>query len=245
MGDLDSSGITVVFFDDNRDYAEALPLVLSDPAIELVAVCPTPAECLEVVARARPNVAIIDLWYGSERAPAGIELIRQIRAVSPATACGAFTAYGTGPDLVVEVLRAGAHGFWYRGSEAWGFDAARRMIKSLAAGAWDFDPETTKVAEALLGHGPQPVSPPSSSRRRKPGRPRAEGHGGLSRRHLEVLQWAAEGKTNIEIAKLLGIAEVTVRTYWQQIFERLEVQSRERAVLLSIFKGYLNPPVPM
>jgi DNA-binding CsgD family transcriptional regulator len=52
---------------------------------------------------------------------------------------------------------------------------------------------------------------------------------GLTGREAEVLSWVAEGKTNPEIAIILGAASRTVQKHLEHIFEKLGVQSRTAA----------------
>jgi transcriptional regulator EpsA len=52
----------------------------------------------------------------------------------------------------------------------------------------------------------------------------------LSERQREILHWLNEGKTNWEIAKILGLTELNVKYHIDQIFLKLEVRSRAHAV---------------
>lgn len=52
----------------------------------------------------------------------------------------------------------------------------------------------------------------------------------LSAREAEVLAWAAEGKTNREIAAILAIKGRTVATHFERIFAKLDVSTRSAAV---------------
>ena len=52
----------------------------------------------------------------------------------------------------------------------------------------------------------------------------------LSERQREILHWLNEGKTNWEIAKILGLTELNVKYHIDQIFQKLEVRSRAHAV---------------
>lgn len=52
----------------------------------------------------------------------------------------------------------------------------------------------------------------------------------LSERQREILYWLHEGKTNWEIAKILGLSELNVKYHIDQIFHKLEVRSRAQAV---------------
>ena len=49
---------------------------------------------------------------------------------------------------------------------------------------------------------------------------------GLSHREAEVLYWIAQGKTNPEIAVILGIARRTVATHVEHILAKLAVENR-------------------
>jgi len=49
---------------------------------------------------------------------------------------------------------------------------------------------------------------------------------GLSRRQSEVADWVCQGKTNAEIAIILGISPRTVQKHIEHIFEKMGVGSR-------------------
>lgn len=57
---------------------------------------------------------------------------------------------------------------------------------------------------------------------------------GLTPRVAEVLLWVAQGKTNADIAKILGISEWTVKKHVLEIFARLGVETRTAASLRAI-----------
>jgi len=61
----------------------------------------------------------------------------------------------------------------------------------------------------------------------------------LSPREMTVLQWMKEGKTNWEIAKILGLSERTVRFHVGSIFEKLDVTSRTQAVAQALDTGLI------
>lgn len=54
---------------------------------------------------------------------------------------------------------------------------------------------------------------------------------GLSPREAEVLLWVAQGKTNPEIATILGISEETVKKHMKQVLATLGVETRTAASL--------------
>jgi DNA-binding NarL/FixJ family response regulator len=57
---------------------------------------------------------------------------------------------------------------------------------------------------------------------------------GLTPRVAEVLLWVAQGKTNADIAIILGISESTVKKHLLDIFGQLGVETRSAATLRAI-----------
>lgn len=52
----------------------------------------------------------------------------------------------------------------------------------------------------------------------------------LTDRELEVLNWVREGKTNAEIAAILGLSPLTVKNHVRKILQKLKVSNRAQAV---------------
>jgi len=61
----------------------------------------------------------------------------------------------------------------------------------------------------------------------------------LTQRELEVLQQAAKGKENKEIASFFGISENTVKNHVSNIFQKLKVNDRTQAVVNAMQKGWI------
>jgi DNA-binding NarL/FixJ family response regulator len=59
-------------------------------------------------------------------------------------------------------------------------------------------------------------------------------HLGLTQRVAEVLLWVAQGKTNADIATILGISESTVKKHLLEIFAVLGVETRSAATLRAL-----------
>jgi DNA-binding NarL/FixJ family response regulator len=57
---------------------------------------------------------------------------------------------------------------------------------------------------------------------------------GLTPRAAETLLWLAQGKTNGDIAIILGISESTVKKHVLEIFEALQVETRTAACLAAV-----------
>jgi DNA-binding NarL/FixJ family response regulator len=57
---------------------------------------------------------------------------------------------------------------------------------------------------------------------------------GLTPRAAEALLWLAQGKTNSDIAIILGITESTVKKHVQEMFEKLGVETRGAATVRAL-----------
>jgi LuxR family quorum sensing-dependent transcriptional regulator len=62
----------------------------------------------------------------------------------------------------------------------------------------------------------------------------------ISRRELEVLHWAKEGKSNWDISHILSISERTVKFHFGNIFRKLDVINRSQAIAKAIHYGVLT-----
>lgn len=65
----------------------------------------------------------------------------------------------------------------------------------------------------------------------KDGNPKAQAALGISEREIEVLQLLADGQSNKEIARTLGVSPNTVKTHIARLFEKLDVQRRTQAAM--------------
>jgi DNA-binding NarL/FixJ family response regulator len=67
---------------------------------------------------------------------------------------------------------------------------------------------------------------------------------GLTPREAEVLLWVAQGKTNADIATILGMTERTVKEHLSNIFQKLAVETRTAAALRALEElGAVRPAV--
>jgi len=57
---------------------------------------------------------------------------------------------------------------------------------------------------------------------------------GLTPRAAEALLWLAQGKTNSDIATILGITESTIKKYVQEMFDKLGVETRGAAAVRAL-----------
>jgi DNA-binding CsgD family transcriptional regulator len=60
----------------------------------------------------------------------------------------------------------------------------------------------------------------------------------LSKREQEILQFVASGKSNKEIAQILGRSPETVKMALKHIFSKLGVENRTQAAVLALKDGH-------
>jgi DNA-binding NarL/FixJ family response regulator len=64
----------------------------------------------------------------------------------------------------------------------------------------------------------------------------------VSPRELRILELAAEGKTNYQIGREIGLSEHTVKGAISQMLTRLRLRHRTDAVVHALRLGWINPP---
>jgi DNA-binding NarL/FixJ family response regulator len=176
-------------------------------------VCAEAGDGRDAVDKAReeePHVAILDIGMPLLN---GVEATRKIREVSPATEVLILTMHES-EDLVQQVVEAGARGYILK-------DDADRVL--------------TAAVDALCRHQPYFSTRVSANPAAV-----AESDGGrasrsrLTPREREVLQLLAEGKSNKEVAGLLGISVNTAEAHRANIMTKLDLHSISELVLYAV-----------
>jgi len=145
----------------------------------------------------------------------GLAVLKQLRATVPKTRT-IMLLDGSERNTVVEAFRSGARGVFSRNDPV---RMLARCVHRVHEGQlWVSTVQLQFVLEALSeAPATQLVD--------------TKGANLLSRREEDVVRWLAEGLTNGEIARELGISENTVRNYVFRIFNKLGVSSRVEVVI--------------
>lgn len=61
----------------------------------------------------------------------------------------------------------------------------------------------------------------------------------FTRRQIEILKWVADGKTNEDIAHILGISSHTVNYHTKQILDKTSTQNRHNAAMSAFIAGVI------
>lgn len=168
----------------------------------------------------RPDVVVMDV-----RMPrmGGIDATRLLKARHPKIRVLILSAYEN-DEYVLPLLEAGADGYLLKTAK--GVELAQ-AIRNVHAGRTALDPLVAgKVVSHLVG--------------RQQGH-RAEGMAeSLTGREVEVLQAAAKGMANKEIAEALCISSYTVQVHLRNIFGKLGVDNRTEAVTYALAHGWIK-----
>jgi DNA-binding NarL/FixJ family response regulator len=92
---------------------------------------------------------------------------------------------------------------------------------------------TQEIAKQLITQWINPVEPVKEVRRNN--------NFSLTEREVEVLEELSNGSTNREIARKLYLTEGTVKNYISNIYSKLEVTGRHKAVFKAKEEGIINP----
>ena len=214
--------IRVMITDDHLIVREGLRLILETADdIEVVGEAVDGAECLELISKLNPQVILMDLQMPRMD---GITAIGHLRKDFPEIAIVILTTYNE-DDLMIRGLQAGARGYLLKDSSR---ESLLDTIHAAAKGETLLKPEI--LARVLA---PQTAPKPAAT-------PQTDSTLTLTGRELEVLQLAAKGERNKEMAYKLGITERTVKAHLQSIYQKFGVDSRAAAVAVAAGKGLLE-----
>ena len=206
-----SDALRVLVVDDQQIVREGLATILdllSD--VTVVGTAADGAQALELVARRRPDVVLMDLHMPVLD---GVEATRRIVAEHPASAVLILTTYGEHDDAL-EALRAGARGVLTKDA---GREEISRALHQAAAGHMTLAPPLQARLLAAAAPAPGPARA-------------AELPDGLTPREAEVLGLIGAGFTNREIATRLVVSEATVKTHINHVFAKIDARDRVAAV---------------
>lgn len=164
-------------------------------------------DALAALPKSKPDVVLMDINLPGMN---GVECVRQIKPLLPATQIVMLTVYEN-TDLIFQALAAGATGYLLKQTPPAELLAAVREVH--AGGS----PMTGHIARKVVASFQQA----SHSARE---------FENLTPREKQVLDYLAKGFLYKEIAEAMTISYDTVHTHIRKIYEKLHVRSRTEAV---------------
>lgn len=201
--------IRIALVDDHPFFLEGARRALQRVKdVKLVAQGSTATEAVKIAEEQRPDIMILDITMPGS----GIEAAKTIRAAHPSIHI-VFLTGSDDEDHVTAAISSGARGYVLKGA-----DAAELMtaVRTVMAGQPYVTPA---LSMRMLFDGGKPVDGADSAALKA-----------LTGREMEILNLAAQGMTNADIARELGIALQTVKNAMSRILEKLSVRNRVEAI---------------
>jgi DNA-binding NarL/FixJ family response regulator len=212
--------LRILIADDHSVVRAGLRALLeSRPGWEVVAEASDGREAIEKATKLKPDVAVLDIGMPLLN---GVEATRRIRSSTPSTEILILTMHES-DDLVQQVVNAGARGYILK-------DEADRVLIAAVDAARHHKPYfSTRISNARSAEELTPPDGAKISRQR------------LTPREREILQLLAEGKSNKEVASLLGISVNTAEAHRANIMLKLGVHSLAELVHYAVRNQIIKP----
>ncbi len=205
--------LRVLVADDHPIVRDGLSVLLSSHStVDLVGVAADGTMAVQLSDELQPDVVVMDLHMPGT---SGIDAIGRIARTSPHIAVLVLTMLED-DDSLFAAMRAGARGYLVKGATQEEILAA---ILAVSRGEAVFGPA---VASRVLDY----------FFREPPGRT-SELFPELTDRERQVLEFIAQGLGNHAISTRLGLSDKTVRNYVSNIFTKLHVADRARAIVVA------------
>jgi DNA-binding NarL/FixJ family response regulator len=216
--------IKVLIVDDQELIRESLSIVLGGEAdFEIVGLAEQGKMAIELTKQLSPDVVLMDIHMPLMN---GVEATNQIKSQFPDVKVIILTTFeeiGT----VRDALAAGAEGYLLKAIHPKDLAGGIRLVHHGGTLI------TQEIAKQLITQWINPSEQPTEGKSKK-------NSYGLTEREIEVLEELSNGATNREIARKLFLTEGTVKNYISNIYSKLDVTGRHKAVFKAKEEGIIN-----
>jgi two-component system response regulator DegU len=227
--------ISIVLVDDHQLFREGVKRILEmEEDFKVVGEGADGDEAYRLAEIHKPDVVLMDINMPNVN---GVSAAEQVISVSPNTRVIILSIHDD-EGYVYRTLRSGASGYLLKEMGTSDLVEAVRVVAS--GGAYIHPKVTGKLIEEFrrLSEQEGAAERTLSSDDSQAIDPRVIES--LTRREREVLQLMAEGKSNRAIGEFLFISEKTVKNHVSSILQKLNVQDRTQAVVISIKNGWVK-----
>ncbi|HEY6099439.1 MAG TPA: response regulator transcription factor [Anaeromyxobacter sp.] len=214
-----SGRIRVLIVDDHAILREGVRALLQlHPDLEVVGEASNGTEAIEAAARLDPDVVLMDIAMPGL---GGIEAALEMRKQGRRARILILSQYED-REYVRRLLKAGVAGYVLKKSA--GAELAN-AIRAVHKGGLVLDPEVARTAMEESG----PAAPGAD-----------DPYEALTDREKQVLKLVADGRSNKEVAEVLGISVKTAMSHREHVMEKLGVHNRTELVRFAIKKGVIR-----
>jgi two-component system response regulator NreC len=193
-------------------------LLQSDAELSVVGEASDGIETVQMVEKLQPDVLVVDLMIPGLN---GLEITRQVRQRSPATRIIILSMHANEP-YVLEALKNVASGYVLKDSSGTDLVQAVRLV--VAGQRYLSPPLSERAVEAYMMKSQETSF---------------DAYDGLTDREREVLQLAAEGLSNPDIAARLSISPRTVETHRANLMRKLGLKTQTDLIRYALKRGIL------
>lgn len=213
--------ITILLADDHAVLREGMRRLLEQHKdMVVLAEAADGEQAVKLVAEVSPNVVLMDIVMPGLN---GVEATKLIKKQNPGTAVLILTAYED-ERYILGLLEAGVAGYLLKSSTG---EEIVKAIRAVHAGESVLHPSAMAKLLARAARSFTELTPQA-------------GKSELTEREMSVLQLAARGMSNKEIAQQLNLAMPTIKAHLVNIFNKMGVASRTEAVLFALKKGWVR-----
>jgi two-component system, NarL family, response regulator NreC len=213
-------GPRVVLVDEESIFCEALCCLLqSQEGMEVVGHTSNGREAIQLAANLQPDLLITGVTLQELN---GIEVARRVKSSLPQIKILALSSVGV-PDVVAEMMRAGASGYVLK---TCGMKVLQEAIRCVLAGRRYICGEAVGAVADIYFF--------------QVGVPQVEGQRQLTSREREVLQLVAAGLTLKQIALRMGRSVKTVEMHRRHVMEKVGTPSIAGLTKFAIQKGLVS-----
>jgi two-component system nitrate/nitrite response regulator NarL len=219
--------IRILVVDDHTLFRRGLTALLSrDPSLVVVGDAADAGEAQRRAQELAPDLILLDNHLPGV---SGVDALPALRQSAPRARIVMLTVSEDEADLAA-ALRGGACGYLLKTIE--GDALVTALHRAMRGDSLVSDEMTGKLVAAYrdavsLPNGVSESVPAASS----------SPLGQLSPREIDILRGIAQGASNKEIGRTLGIAETTVKIHVQHVLRKLDVSSRVQAAVLATTHG--------
>jgi DNA-binding NarL/FixJ family response regulator len=216
--------IKVLIVDDQELIRASLSIVLgAELDFEIVGVAEQGKMAIELTKQFLPDVVLMDIHMPLMN---GVEATAFIKKEFPQVKVMILTTFEE-IDYVRDALAAGAEGYLLKAIHPKDLAAGIRLVHHGGTLI------TQEIAKQLITQWINPMEPVKEVAKKNNFR--------LTEREVEVLEELSNGSSNREIARKLYLTEGTVKNYISNIYSKLEVTGRHKAVFKAKEEGIINP----
>ena len=213
------SKIRVLIADDHAILREGVrALLAANEDIEVVGEAADGKEALEKVERLDPDVVLMDI---NMPGLGGIEASLEMKKLGRRARILILSQYED-REYVRRLLKIGVSGYVLKKSA--GSELAN-AVRAVHRGGLVLDPEVARTAMEEAGPAAPGTADPWES---------------LTDREKQVLKLVAEGRSNKEVAEVLGISVKTAMSHREHVMEKLGLHNRTELVRFAIRRGVIR-----